>query len=89
VLRTVYVINKKRKVPVVAVAAGLMQHIILTGFKDFPWTQLRRDYVSHYFHAALVPDVNPYGLPGVIVSGTSPPITTVRNTFVYGIHNDL
>jgi hypothetical protein len=63
VLRTVYVFTNGKRSQVVAVAAGLMHNIILGGFKDFPWTQLRRDYVTHFFNSSFIPDHDPFALP--------------------------
>ena len=62
------------------VAIGILQKTIIRGLQSgFPWTQLRRSYVSYFFPntAQLIPDsqpfVNPLSMPTIPVEQISQP----------------
>lgn len=44
----------------VCVAARTMQLIILRGFKEMPWNEIRRSIVKLFFPPNVMPDVDPY-----------------------------
>jgi hypothetical protein len=37
-----------------------MKLIIVRGFKELPWNQMRRDFVSYFFSADVIPDNDPF-----------------------------
>ena len=48
---------------ILVVCVSLMNHIIISGFKGFPWTSKRREYVSYFFSNHLIPDFSAFNFP--------------------------
>ena len=48
---------------IILIARGIMQLVVVGGFKGFPWTDKRVSYVTHFFGPSLLPTHNVYGKP--------------------------
>ena len=46
----------------IAVAAGIMQMIILRGFKEIPWNKKRRNLVKFLFSETMLPKYSPFSV---------------------------
>ena len=57
-LRKIHIRNQSK--PSITVAARIMQLIILRGFKDMPWNEIRRSLVEEFFSPDIIPDVDPF-----------------------------
>lgn len=56
------VIRDNKKLPIVAIAIGIIKILIVRGFKGFGWTQKREQFITHFFAPSLIPTYNPFGL---------------------------
>lgn len=61
-----------------AIAKGIMQMVIVSGFRNFPWTELRKNYVRHHISPNLVPDFDPFGNRGPETSAITPDIRQTK-----------
>jgi hypothetical protein len=52
--------RRKQRSPSVTVAAKIMQHIILRGFKELPWNEMRTNLVICFFGEAFLPITDPF-----------------------------
>ena len=46
----------------IAVAAGIMQMLILRGFKEKPWNEKRRNLVKFLFSETMLPEYSPFSV---------------------------
>ena len=58
-IRNIIMVRKRRS-PSVCIAARTMQLILLHGFKNMPWNDVRRNLVEYFFPQDVLPYVDPH-----------------------------